>query len=287
MACLVGAQIAQTADCRESVLDHIEAVRQQTSDADDVAKAMAFASEFQRAAAEAGYWPFSAAELTDAELISLFSATELTAFYTADPQHAAVLMAVFAELEKRGIATHTQTKNAYETLVQSQLFSQALLLRANHPWLEELPRLQLTAAKGPSYWHDLGPGGLRLDGLDISSGSKIVVVAHPDCHFSQNAFLAIERDDALESVFQSHAMLLAPPPRVFELAKIRQWNTTHPSLPMSLAFSKAQWPITMSWETPTFYFYRNGKLMAKVQGWPADGRKQELLAAARAIGLTD
>ena len=39
------------------------------------------------------------------------------------------------------------------------------------------------------------------------------------------------------------------------------------------------------WGTPTFYFLQNGVVRAKVTGWPKEGRRAELLAALRQVGL--
>lgn len=39
------------------------------------------------------------------------------------------------------------------------------------------------------------------------------------------------------------------------------------------------------WETPTFYFFRQGKVVAKVVGWPGRGRKPEVRSALKLVGL--
>jgi len=110
-------------------------------------------------------------------------------------------------------------------------------------------------------------------------------VTHPACHFSQEAFRAIEGDAGLLALFADHAQLIAPSARRFEVALFQQWNREHPGLPMRLAYDRSQWPQLEAWSTPTFYFFRDGRLQAVVDGWPKGGRKDDLLAAARKIGL--
>lgn len=37
--------------------------------------------------------------------------------------------------------------------------------------------------------------------------------------------------------------------------------------------------------TPIFYFYKDGKLRYKVEGWPSSERKSELFQGLRRIGV--
>jgi hypothetical protein len=52
-----------------------------------------------------------------------------------------------------------------------------------------------------------------------------------------------------------------------------------------VVFKREAWPMIDSWETPTFYFLEHGVVRAKVQGWPKEGHRSELLAGLQKIGL--
>ncbi len=38
-------------------------------------------------------------------------------------------------------------------------------------------------------------------------------------------------------------------------------------------------------DTPTFYFFKAGTLMAKIEGWPHEGKRDEMMAALRLLQL--
>jgi hypothetical protein len=78
---------------------------------------------------------------------------------------------------------------------------------------------------------------------------------------------------------------MAPQVSAFDWDVFEQWNREHPGQETTLAFRHDEWPMIDWWGTPTFYFFKSGTLSAKVRGWPKGGRKPELQAALRQVGL--
>lgn len=58
-----------------------------------------------------------------------------------------------------------------------------------------------------------------------------------------------------------------------------------PRLPIAFSARREDWPFVDDWSSPTFYFLRQGKLVAKVTGWPKEGRRAEFSAALHQLGL--
>lgn len=54
---------------------------------------------------------------------------------------------------------------------------------------------------------------------------------------------------------------------------------------MVFAYDLGEWPMIDDWATPIFYFLRDGRLVAKVIGWPRGGRVAGLETAIRDVGL--
>jgi hypothetical protein len=118
--------------------------------------------------------------------------------------------------------------------------------------------------------------------VEPKNANFVVVVAHPLCHFSQNAISAIAADPELSAGLKQ-AIWLAPPDGNLRLDVFRNWNRIHPLQRMAIAYTKTEWPSIDSWETPTFYFFRKGELVGKVAGWPVSGHSQELREQLRKL----
>jgi hypothetical protein len=236
---------------------------------------------------EAAYRDDALASASDAELAQLFDAANLATFYSFDARFAALQSRAMATLEQRGIATQMQYDDLYGSLVQVRRYDDARALYARHPdGLAPLPAMEAAVVDGTSRWRVSSPDQLVQIPAPFADGPTIVVVGHPLCHFTQDAFDAIGKDPALSTMFEHHAMLLVPIDRRFGLDDMLAWNTARPAFPMAYAVSRDEWPMFDAWATPTFYFFRDGRLVSKVTGWPKEGHRDEVLRAAHAIGLT-
>lgn len=230
-------------------------------------------------------------ELGRAELDLVFRAAVNAARLVGRPVHVRQVELAFDELLARKVATAEQFSYMQGVYIQARMLAEARRLGMQHPSVELDPVPALREAE----WLQQGlptelvvsPDGQELfrRSVDLSGPAQIVVVAHPRCHFSRNAMLAIEADPILSGAFQGVAKWVTPPDFRFEIDAVRRWNEEHPATNLTLAYKIDEWPELDGWGTPTFYFFRNGSLETKVTGWPKGGRRDELLAALREVGL--
>lgn len=227
--------------------------------------------------------------LDAADLELVFRAANASAFHAQRDRDVDMLAWAFAELEARKAAGEKHVRDVAGALVAARRFDEARELAGRYAsltGLEALPRVHGgNQTDGPSVLAVMDDGSLTRESLDLGTAAQILVVAHPLCHFSRNAVAAIEGDPALRGIFLGHSRWLAPVDRKLHVDVLRNWNTTHPIARHSIAYRRQEWPGVDSWNTPTFYFLRDGKVVARVDGWPHEGHRQELLEAAAAIGL--
>jgi hypothetical protein len=228
---------------------------------------------------------------SDHELELLYKAAGLTAFYTADGKHVRDMVSFLNGLERRGLATKSHYVQMYEAFIKVRMLAEARELANRHPLpeLEPLPELREAAdlvAGQPTEWAvDPSRRELLRRSVDLHRPAQVVIVSHPLCHFSQAAVQDIQADPVLDKVFREHARWLAPQDAHLNFDIVQRWNREHPERETTLTVRREEWPMIDSWSTPTFYFLENGAVSAKVEGWPKGGRRPELLAALRQVGL--
>lgn len=226
----------------------------------------------------------------DAELG--FRAANMAHFYSLDERHLAQMQAYFERLSQLDVVSASQAQDMAGAYIASRHWQQARAVREAFPaaTIASIPAVIDTVIQGqisePASVLSVGPtaGAVTREPEDITQGSVIVAISHPLCHFSRAAFSALAADPALAKI-KAHIRWIAPVDRDLNLDVLQRWNTEHPDAVMKIAYSRSQWPQLENWGTPTFYFLKDGKLLQTVEGWPETGRKQELLKAARAIGL--
>lgn len=229
-------------------------------------------------------------DLSSADLDLVHRAAEITGTYAIEERYARDMVAILDELSRRGDATKLHYSATYRMLVAVRDFAGARRLAAKYPAeeFEVLPtvRADRESAKGPNVWllsDDRNEVVRRR--VDIDAGPRIVVVSHPLCHFSRNAVSAIASDDVLGPVFRSYATWIAPQSGTLNLLRLQQWNREHRDFRVALVVSQNEWTFVDYWNTPTFYFLKDGAVVQKVIGWPKEGRREELLSASRKAGI--
>lgn len=238
------------------------------------------------------------AQLTDAKLKTLSSvdlghlhlAAQIVGTYAIEERYARDMLAVLNELESRGDATKSHYKATYRMLVAVRDLAGARRLTAKYrsEELEVLPTVRAgpEAGKGPAVWLlSEDPNEVVSARVDVETGRRIVVVSHPLCRFSSNASSAIAADDVLGPVFRSYATWIAPQSGKLDLPVLQQWNREHRDFDVGLVVRQTEWTFIDYWGTPTFYFLKDGAVVQKVIGWPQEGRREELLDAARKAGM--
>lgn len=245
-------------------------------------------ASYVREFSSARHPPFAQLESSDVDL--RFRAAQLAAALSLDTAFVRDMQEALTELERRGVAAPRHYLQLHSVLIATRQLSAARALAQRHPEasLEPIPELREASpvfSGQPSEWRvDPVEPALTRHAVDLEP-AQVIVVSHPNCHFSQNAAAALEADPALRPIFAAHSRWLAPQDGAFSLAAHRQWSRDHPSLPTSLTVDRAEWPALDSWDTPTFYFFQHGALVATVAGWPKDGRRAELVAALQKISL--
>ncbi|WP_130617442.1 hypothetical protein [Dyella amyloliquefaciens] len=240
--------------------------------------------------------PSALAGRASAEVDLLFRSAYLAGSYTFDAKYLSDMRRDIAALERRGVASQRSLSDFYHSLVAYRRFDEASSFLRAHPLtgVPPLPRVEDEVPDGYS-----GPSALYL--VDASGGPilhrrasplavvspQIVVVSHPNCHFSRNASDAIERSDVLLPIFQAHSTWITPQDGFIKITSLARWNQASKLPPTAVAYRQSEWPMFKNWATPTFYFFKGGKLVREVSGWPPEGNEEALKAAMREVGLLD
>ena len=234
--------------------------------------------------------PAALADLSTHEIELMFRAASTAAFYGNRPEYAKDMALDLGELEHRQAASTAEYRDMFKTYVAARDFDRARMLLSAHPLedVPQLPRILPSEASGPDHEASelvvtKGAGVLARQPVDLDVGRLVIVVAHPLCHFTQNAVAAIDSDPELRRLFVANVKWLAPQDQTLDFDLFRAWNAAHPEHPMTIAYRQSGFPMIDDWDTPTFYFLHDGKIVATVMGWPKEGHKAELLAAFAAL----
>lgn len=229
---------------------------------------------------------FNLSQLSDSDILGYFDATYTTAFYSLKYFYIEKLRGIYSDLARRGINTNAQQHYIYDMLIATRHFEEAKTLRDNSQYYADrpLPYIRPTGDKQqPGAWEEADHGNtITYTPINIAYYS-VIIVAHPLCHFSQDAFKAITANKELQSFFSRYAIILTPQEGNLNLSSIALWNERYPSLRMRLVDDQSYWPGEINnWSTPAFYFFHDGKFIGSVIGWPPEGRTKELIALINA-----
>ena len=227
-------------------------------------------------------------KLGNADLALLFQAAHVAFSYSASPRQLDDMQLDLAELRRRGIARDDNDAKVYASLIEIRYFDQARAFAKLHPRASVQPVPVVaddSSRQGPTALL-VRAGGSKLERRTVDLGKgRIVVVSSPLCHFSQRAIRSIESDAALRPLFHDHAVWVVPQDQSTPFATVAEWNRLHPDESMAVAYRRAEWPMIDLWETPVFYFFRDGRVVSKVIGWPVAGRKAEIKRSLKLAGL--
>jgi hypothetical protein len=108
-----------------------------------------------------------------------------------------------------------------------------------------------------------------LRSVDTNLPYRIVVVA--GCHFSLAAMREIKADPLLHDAFvRGNAIWLTPDNEEIDVEGMRDWNLEFPDQPIAVAYDNGTWPSIDFFAIPTFYFFKDGKLVSSSVGWKRD-----------------
>jgi hypothetical protein len=229
------------------------------------------------------------AKLAPGDVTLLFRAASDDFVYSASAASLDDMQLDLAELQRRGIARKDHYEKVYAALLESRLFDKARAFAMLHRLasVEPVPYVvDKVAHKGPTTLL-VRDGGKKLQrkSVDLTKGRLIVVIASPLCHFCQRAIGSIESDRSLRPLIRDRALWLVPPDQSTPFAVVAAWNRLHPHEQMEYAYRREEWSMVERWETPVFYFLKDGRVVSIVTGWPKAGRKAEIYRSLRLAGL--
>lgn len=222
------------------------------------------------------------------DLHDWFKAAAVAGFYAPADDHLADMRRVVAELERRKEASGDEMHTYYAALFQSRKFDAMAAYHLAHPTLEPPIAYRGEAIADPRHAVLEVPasrGFVVGKTVDLAKGVRILVIAHPLCHFTRGAIADIESRPALERIFAAHSVWVSPADRDIDMSPFQAWNEAHARTPIALAYAAAGWPEVRIWQTPTFFFLRDGKVVGEVVGWPKEGNVESLERELSGLGL--
>jgi len=232
------------------------------------------------------------ATLNSDDLTLIFRAADTASFYLVEPRYVTDMELDLKTLESRGAAQDVDFAELYGAYVGLRQFDKAAGLKDAHPGMTvpALPKLSIKDVGSSEHEVlQVSPtdGSVSSAHVDFNKGPMIIVVGHPYCHFSQNAVAVIEGNPTLNDVFQRRSIWITPPSRNLDNQAVQEWNDKHTAIKFDIAYSRDAWKGLSTWETPVFYFYRDGILKDTVIGWPKGGNLPALRKGMESIGISD
>lgn len=223
------------------------------------------------------------------ELLPLFDAAALAANNNPDSDAFDHLLLVHDELAARGIDTRrTLDRSVLNAMLSARRFEQARTFAAVRPQLADKAIPAIVDKLGPGfhgrsvYDYDAAGNTLTRRAAPYAAGTELLVVVGAGCRFSQNALQAIAADTALQArLRKANLLLITPPHAAIEFGFVAGWNAAHPTLPIRIPALPQEWPGVDALSVPEFYVMKDGKVIGKRSGWPAEGNK------AAIVGLVD
>lgn len=195
-----------------------------------------------------------------------------------DARYRPLVEAVFDNFDTAAINdTQTTAHAALHTMqkfyTSFRLFDAEAALRARFPDsdLAAPPPIRVGETAGAAGRQVLAmsmeDGALLRQGIDLSKGPRLVVVSHPGCGFSKNAWEAIVEDADIVQAIGEVGIVLASASTALDDRLFTEWNFAGGEVPVFVADDERDWPEINYWGTPTFYFYLDGALKRKMVGW--------------------
>lgn len=201
------------------------------------------------------------------------------------------LGSVVKELSLRDTSFADEIDAYHDDLIMVRDFAAAARLIGQFPGASVHDRNRFKDAKGSgitghkAYVAD-GEGRLRLMSPRLPSQGGYVVVAI-GCHFAAKAAKAIASDATLSAAMSSGRVFWVFSDSVLDQQELNRWNASFPAFESMIAFDNADWPGVDFGATPTFYFFRDRKLVGTQSGWGDDGDGARLVRGLQDVGLVD
>ena len=212
-------------------------------------------------------------KLKETEINQYISHLHLLSAYTQNPVAADYMLACLTSLDKPAAE---DTDLLFRAFISTRQFTKASDFKKKHPSNNLPPSPKLTGSSStnsPNVYQlqqENQEWVLQEHSLKYSEDTQIIVIAHPLCHFTQEAVKSIDQSPELSNIFKNHSLWLVPAYDALDLTQVHDWNQQHPNQYLKYMAIRHDFLFADSFATPTFYFIKGGKLQAKLTGWPDD-----------------
>lgn len=197
----------------------------------------------------------------------------------------------FAELQRRGTTEAADDRAMLDALVAIRRLDKAAELKAATATLADVavPGIRVDPAVSGDE-----PAAIEVESsaagvarpVQMSLPLRIVIVS--GCHISDQAISVIDQDPALRDAFAAgNAVWLVPADKNNDFEEIAAWNRRFPRQNLSVSYRNDAWKGIDFSRIPSFYFYRDGELVASHQGWTKGSVPLEIIRALKEMGLLD
>lgn len=197
----------------------------------------------------------------------------------------------FAELQRRGTTEAADARAMLDAWVAIRRLDKAAELKAATATLADvvIPGIRVD----PAVSND-EPAAIEVESsaagvarpVQMSLPLRIVIVS--GCHISDQAISVIDQDPALRNAFATgNAVWLVPADKNNDFEEIAAWNRQFPRQNLSVSYRNDAWKGIDFSRIPSFYFYRDGQLVASHQGWTKGSVPLEIVGALKEMGLLD
>lgn len=225
------------------------------------------------------------------DLDKQFRAADLVSFFTLDARFVERMDVILARLEQLNGAEARHYEALHEAWVSTRHFHRANALARSKPSdrYEPLPFFSynsISSSERGVWTVDPTIKVLRLQGLELQKGVRVVVISHPLCKFSRSAAKAISAHPEFRGVMDKHGVWLAPQDRLIHFDTLQRWNRENPESAIDIVDKRTDWPMMGLWSTPTFYFLVDGRVVDEFTGWPEVGNIEKFKAAVEKLNLS-
>lgn len=225
--------------------------------------------------------------LSTQELGVLLRATHAAAVASKQPRYSEIALRIGMQLRAQGAL---QPADIRDGAIIAMISRDGAALTPSSPWASafkgiRLPRLP-DHGQDFEYWTAATDGASYLTAIADMASLEVVVIAHPACGFTRAAADAAHADPELRRMLSgSLALWLSPQDGTLDPRIFTDWSERHPDLPIRIVARQSGFPEFRYWGTPTFYILRDGKVAARVVGWPRGGNKAALQKAFADAGI--
>lgn len=226
-------------------------------------------------------------QFSDEEIRSFFEDTHSMAVFSFDVRYARLLRDLAIDMSARGMPAKAELNRAYGALVGTRALAEADIFakqfavdRADWVLAPELANAHVDGKPSVIKISEIVAkrAVLSRQAIELGDGVQVIAMVSPHCGFSNNAMKFIEKDPELKARFAKRTTWVVPQTFEVSIAPLVEWNRSASEVILDLAYKNEEWEPLRSWATPIFHFFKDGKLVEVVAGWPGDAQKATLIS---------